>query len=64
MKWEIRGRFLMGDLTMYVEADDKDGAITAAARSGFGDTLTMAKEIYVIPVMPHTPVTDKAITDE
>jgi hypothetical protein len=54
-RYTVRGSYgegpLAGALTITVDvrANDEDGAIAAAARSIFGDTLTRAKRISVIP---------------
>lgn len=55
MKYEVRGKFLMGDLTFYVEADNDEAALHAATNSAFKDTMKLAKQITVLAVPPLQP---------
>lgn len=52
MRYEVHGKFLMGDLTFYVEAENEEAARVAATTTAFADVMKLAKKITVVPVSP------------
>lgn len=52
MRYQVHAKFLMGDLTFYVDAEDDEGALHAVTNSAFKDTMKLAKKITVFAIPP------------
>ena len=50
MKYQVYGKFLMGDLTFFVEADSEEAARIAATTTAFADVMKLAQKVTVIAV--------------